>query len=85
MQVASDWPVGIVLTESLLVTVELGHLLPTIDYRGFGVFPLQYSLLVSIPKDISLRLLKYEYCWVVKLRNTSEAVLRPQHTSSQLC
>ena len=35
-------------------------------------------------KTIALHLYKHEYSWVVKIRNTKEAVLRPQYSPSGL-
>ena len=40
----------------------------------------QYSLLVDSFTIGHFKCINSEYIWVVKIRNTSEAVLRPQYT-----
>ena len=47
---------------------------------GIGSVPVAILPSCQDIKPIALLLHKYEYSWVVKLRNTSEAVLGPQYT-----
>ena len=49
-------------------------------YLGLEVFLLQYSLSCEEMKTIAITFDEYEYSWVIKIRNTSAAVLRPQYT-----
>ena len=50
------------------------------EYLGLGVFLLQYFPLVKILKLLHCICNEHEYDWVVKIRNTSEAFLRPQYS-----
>ena len=50
------------------------------EVLGVGSIPIAMLPSCQDMKTIALYLHKYEYCWVVKIRNTSEAVLRPQYT-----
>ena len=45
-----------------------------------GSIPAAILLSCQDMKNIALQLHKHEYSWVVEIRNTSEAVLRPQYT-----
>ena len=60
------------------------YLLPTgSEERGvFRVGSIPVAILPSCQniKTIALYLIKHEYDWVVKIRNTSEAFLRPQYS-----
>ena len=67
----------------ILYLIDL-YLLPTrSEERGvLGVGSIPVAILPSCQdmKTIALQLYKHEYSWVVKIRNTSGAVLRPQYT-----
>ena len=47
---------------------------------GGGSIPVVILPSCQDMKTIALYLHKYNYSWEVKIRNTLEAVLRPQHT-----
>ena len=57
------------------------------EVLGVGSIPI--AILLSCQyryvNNISLTWHRYEYNWVVKIRNTSEAVFRPQYTPWPLC
>ena len=71
---------------ALSYTAMKGHgdLLPIrSEERGVlrvGSIPVAIILSCQGMKTIALELCKHEYSWIVKIRNTSEAVLRPQYT-----
>ena len=48
------------------------------EYLGSGVFLYQYTLLVNCSTMRTFDCMNSEYGWIVKIRNTSEAVLRLQ-------
>ena len=50
------------------------------EISGFGSIP--FAILPSCQdiKAVAMYLHKHEYSWVITMRNTSEAVLRPQYT-----
>ena len=52
----------------------------SIKYCCLGVFRKEYFRLVTKQCKKEKKTLKYWYSWVVKIRNTSEAVLRPQYS-----
>ena len=60
------------------------HLLPTgseeREELWVGSTPVAKILSCQYMKTIALQLHKHEYSWVVKIRTTSEAVLRPHYT-----
>ena len=64
--------------------MNISHtLLPTgsEEREVLGVASIPVAILPSLQnmKIIALQLHKHEYSWVVKIRNISEAVLRPQN------
>ena len=73
-----------ILQGPYMVFYNLLYLLPTgREERGvFGMGSISVAIHPSCQdmKTTALYFHKHEYFWVVKLRNTSEAVLRPQYS-----
>ena len=60
------------------------YLLPTgseeREVLGVGSIPRPAAILPSIYESYCIIMQRHEDSWVVRIRNTSEAVLRPQYT-----